>query len=274
MTLPPDIERAALLDWRLYPCARSRAGMFEGYLDAATPDLDALERWSREHPGCNWGVVPAGSGVWALDVDAPSPEHGADGVAALRGLCDRHGPLPPRPHGRSGGGGHLLVFRDAGHPIRAKTGTPAPGLDPRAGRNAFTIAPSRHRRGGRYRWVVAPWELEPPVAPDWLLEALRPPPAPPAPERPFAPSGDRALRHLDRACRAVVGAAPGGRNAALNRAAFSVGRWVGAGLLHERDAAAALYDAARSAGLGDPEIRGTLRSGLLAGARRPVEARP
>jgi hypothetical protein len=75
--------------------------MFEGYLDAATSDLDTLERWSREHPRCNWGVVPVGSGVWALDVDAPSQEHEADGVAALRGLCDRHGPLPPRPQAAS-----------------------------------------------------------------------------------------------------------------------------------------------------------------------------
>lgn len=272
--LHPDVARLAHLGWRLYPCAPSRKGMLKGYTDAATSDFCTLERWCREYPRCNWAVVPEGSGVWALDVDAPSPDHTADGVAALRGLCDRHGPLPPRPHGRSGGGGHLLVFRDAGHPIRAKTGTPAPGLDPRAGRAAFTIAPSVHRRGGRYRWVVAPWELEPPTAPGWLLDALGPPPAAPAPERSFAPTGDRALRHLDRVSRTVVCAAPGGRNAALNRAAFSAGRWVGAGLLHERDAAAALYDAARAAGLDDAEIRGTLRSGLLAGARRPVEARP
>jgi hypothetical protein len=71
----------------------------------------------------------------------------------------------------------------------------------------------------------------------------------------------------------VICATSGSRNTTLNQAAFSVGRWLGAGLLHERDAAAALYGAARFAGLDDSEIRATLRSGLLAGAREPVEVR-
>jgi hypothetical protein len=272
MPLHPDVARLASLGWRLYPAARRRAAKFGGYLDAATADLDTLERWSREYPGCNWGVVPAGSGVWALDVDTPSPDHDADGVAALRALCAMHGPLPPRPYGRSGGGGYLLVFRDAGHPIRAKTGTPAPGLDPKAGRNAFTVAPSRHRRGGRYRWVVAPWELEPPVAPDWLLQALRPPPAPPLPERPFFLTGDRALRRLDRACQAVVCAAPGTRNATLNRQAFAASGLVAAGALDHSTAVHGLYRAGRHAGLPDAECRATIRSGLQAGLRRAFGA--
>jgi Bifunctional DNA primase/polymerase, N-terminal len=156
--LDPDIERLAMLGWRLYPSTRSRKGMFKGYVRAATADLSTLDEWSRKYPGCNWSVIPQGSGIWALDVDVPSPDHVADGVAALRELCARHGDLPRRPHGRSGGDGHLLVFRDAGHPIRTKTGTPVPGIDPRAGRVPFTVAPSIHHRGGRYRWVVPPWD--------------------------------------------------------------------------------------------------------------------
>jgi len=273
MTLPRDIEHLALLGWRLFPSTRSRKGMFKGYGQAATADLDTLERWAHEYPGCNWSVIPEGSGIWALDVDVPSPDHAADGVAALRDLTALHGPLPPRPHGRSGGGGHLLVFTDTGAAIRTKTGTPAPGIDPRAGRVSFTVAPSRHRNGRAYRWVVAPWELNPPPAPDWLLQLLAPPPAKPLPPRPFIPTTDAARRALDRAYSKVTSAEAGTRNATLNAAAFRVGRWIGAGLLHEREAADALYSAGRAAGLEDVEIRDTLRSGFTAGAARPVEAR-
>ena len=192
MSLHPSIERLALLGWRLYPSARSRKGMFKGYVDAATSDLRILDQWSCRYPGCNWSVIPQASGIWALDVDIPSPDHAADGVAALRELCARHGDMPQRPHGRSGGGGHLLVFRDAGHPIRSKTGTPVPGIDPRAGRVPFTVAPSMHHRGGHYRWVVPPWDIEPPVAPAWLLQKLAPPPPPQFAANPTMPTEGRA----------------------------------------------------------------------------------
>jgi hypothetical protein len=178
MQLHPDVERLARLGWRLYPSTRSRKGMFKGYIDAATSDRSTLSQWAEQYPGCNWSVIPQGSGIWALDLDTPSLDHTADGVSALRELCNQYGGLPPGPHGRSGGGGDLMVFRDAGHPIRTKTGTPAPGIDPRAGRTPFTVAPSIHRRGGRYHWMIAPWDLDPPVAPDWLLKQVAPFPRP------------------------------------------------------------------------------------------------
>ena len=132
MTLHPDIERLALLGWRLYPASQySRAACIKNAADLATPDLDQLSRWSREFPGCGWRVVMQGSGIWALDVDVPSSDHAADGMAALAPLVAAHAPLPPRPTARSGGGGCALLFRHNGEPISGKTGTPTPGLDPR-----------------------------------------------------------------------------------------------------------------------------------------------
>src|SRR5690348_7022579 len=104
MILPQDILRLALLGWRLYPSTRSRKAMFSGYIQAATSDLATLEAWAWQYRGCNWAVIPQGSGVWALDVDIPSPSHAADGVAALQALCAENGSLPRCPHGRSGGG--------------------------------------------------------------------------------------------------------------------------------------------------------------------------
>lgn len=87
LALPSGVERLALLGWRLHPSSRfSRAACIRGAAQAATCDLDQLARWSREFPGCNWRVVMEGSGVWALDVDAPGPDHAADGIAALAAL--------------------------------------------------------------------------------------------------------------------------------------------------------------------------------------------
>ncbi|MDT8333014.1 bifunctional DNA primase/polymerase [Roseomonas gilardii] len=272
MSLHPDIERVALLGWRCVPAARSKKGLWKGFLDSATHDLEQLDRWSHEFPGCCWKVIPSGSGIWALDADVPGPEHAADGEAEMRRMVEENGPLPPRPHGRSGGGGHLLVFRDEGHPIRCKSGWPRPGLDPRAKRCAFTISPSRSY-AGPYRWAVAPWDVAPPVAPDWLLKAVAPPPEKPRPPVPFVPTTDAAMRALDRACGRLASAAPGTRNDSLNAAAFTAGRWVGAGLLHEVEAAAMLFQTARAVGQGEKEARDTIRSGLMAGAQRPMEAR-
>jgi hypothetical protein len=81
-----------------------------------------------------------GSGIWALDVDVPGPDHAADGVKALKELIAAHGPIPPRPATRTGGGGYTLFFRHEGEPISGKSGTPAPGLDlPRGTLSGRTI---------------------------------------------------------------------------------------------------------------------------------------
>lgn len=246
--------------------------MFSGYVDAATSEVATLRAWAAQYPTCNWSVIPKGSGIWALDVDVPSPDHAADGVAALRRLCARYGTIPKCPHGRSGGGGHLLIFRDAGHPIVTRTGTPMPGIDPRAGRVAFTVSPSIHRRGGTYKWLVAPWDHEPPVAPEWLLRQLAPR------EKTFMVrstvlTADRALHTLSRAVNCVQDAQPGQRNATLNRQAFTVGGLVGAGAIEESFAVAALYQAGRYAGLDDPEVRATIQSGIAAGRKLPFDGR-
>jgi hypothetical protein len=268
------LERVALLGWRLTPVWPNRAGCFKGYLQAATADLDQIDRWQHEFAGCNWSVVPEGSGVWALDVDAPSADHVADGVSALRAWEDQHGALPPHPHGRSGGGGHLLVFRDAGHPIKCESGWPVAGIDPRARRVQFTISPSRHRTTKRlYSWEAAPWEVSAPVAPAWLLKLVAPPAKPARPERPAILTEDRAAKILARAVDDVIRAAPGTRNAALNRAAFTAGGLSATGKLNERDAIFALYTAGRHIGLEDGETRQTIRSGFEAGAAAPMSER-
>lgn len=268
--LHPDIERLALLGWHCVPATARKKGMFKGYLDAATPDLDRLEAWSSEYPGCCWKVRPEGSGVWFLDVDVPGASHANDGASALRALCDLHGPLPPRPHGRSPSGGHLLVFRDTGRPIRRGSGIPAPGLDTLHVRLCPMVSPSK-RAGGSYRWVTAPWDIAPPVAPDWLLALLAPPPAPSRERRDFVASEGRALRALLKSAYVVADAPPGSRNFALLRRATLIGGYVAAGMIGHAEAERELIAAGVSAGQSRAEAQSTVRSGLKRGESRPLD---
>jgi hypothetical protein len=130
MTIHPDVERLALLGWRLYPVSQySRAACIKNAAELATYDLGQLDRWSCKFPGCGWRVVMQGSGIWALDVDVAGADHVADRATALADLVAVHGLLPPAPTTRSGGGGPVLFFSHTVEPIIGKTGTPAPGLD-------------------------------------------------------------------------------------------------------------------------------------------------
>ena len=276
MMLNRDVERLALIGWRLHPASRySRAACIKKAADAATCDLDQLARWSREVPGCGWRVIMQGSGIWALDVDVPSEDHAADGVKALSDLVAVHGPIPPRPTTRSGGGGCALFFRHDGEPIAGATGTPAPGLDPRRGRLAVTVPPSIHHRTRQpYRWLVAPWDVAPPPAPAWLLRLVAPPPEPAVPNAPTrlpdAPEGRRryALAALRHAADRVAMAGEGGRNSTLNRETFALMRFMAEGSLDAPEIATTMAYAGRQAGLLPYEVKATLTSALAAGARR------
>ena len=73
----------------------------------------------------------------------------------------------------------------------------------------------------------------------------------------------------------LTGVAPGGRNAALNRAAWTLGRWVAAGALDQAEVEDGLFDAAERNRLvaddGERQIWATIRSGLSAGLLQPVD---
>jgi hypothetical protein len=68
-----------------------------------------------------------------------------------------------------------------------------------------------------------------------------------------------------------------GRNNALNHAAWTLGHWVAAGALDQREVEDALYGAAERNGLvsdpkdGPRKTWATIRSGLSAGLQRPID---
>lgn len=114
-------------------------------------------------------------------------------------------------------------------------------------------------------WLISAGLLEPGTPPPTHAAAVSLPMT--------SPSDPAAARYAHAALRAEVDAvascAEGGRNHALNKAAFALEQLVAAGYLDAHVVADALTDAARHAGLGDAEIARTIRSGTRAGAERP-----
>lgn len=114
-----------------------------------------------------------------------------------------------------------------------------------------------------------------------LLDASTLPELPPAPRLPkvrrVRVSGNprRAQAYMDGVIRNLETVTRPGRNNALNGAAWTLGHWVVAGAVEQRDVEDALYAAAEANGLvaddGSRQCWATIRSGLSAGLQQPVD---
>ncbi|MEU4244045.1 bifunctional DNA primase/polymerase [Actinoplanes sp. NPDC026619] len=229
-----------------------------GLTDAST-DPRQIEMWWARWPSANIGLR---TGI-AMDVADIDSEEGRHGLTHLLG-----GFLPAGPRVRTGGGGWHLWFRPTGFGNRVHL---LPGLDWRGVGGYVVAPPSRHARGGDYRWVRRPGDHLP-AGPASLLALIEGPPPPSARHRPIAHPDRYATAALTAEADRVAAAPVGSRNDTLNRAAFALGRLVGAGLLDQGDVVRELDAAARRAGLGRAEVRRTIRSGLTAGRRMPIDA--
>jgi hypothetical protein len=267
--IPPDIEAVALLGWHVFPSSQySRAMCFEGAHDAATCDLDVIERWCWEYPGCNWRVTLGPSRLWALDVDVPGG-HKHDGVGNLQSWLVPFGGLPATATTRSGGGGYALFWSHQGEPLIGKSGNPVAGVDPLRGRQTVTIPPSIHITTKRpYEWLRPPWKFSTIQAPAFLLCALRPPPEPEHKPYPHLVGSEEsrnyAIKALQSAIGVVVRAPPGQANDTLNRESYSLARFVRSGVITESELQECLVAAARARNIPLREAISTIGSGLKA----------
>lgn len=234
----------------------------------------ALRCWS---PGDNIGVGCKANNLLVVDLDRHA--EGADGLKSFQTLCAEHRQAwPATLTVRTPTGGlHLYFWAPRGRALGNSAGKLGVGIDTRGpGRGSaggYVVGPGSVVDGRPY--VVAR-ELPIATLPDWLANLLDPPAPPPA-SAPVLPI--RADRYVTKVVQEEVqrvldaGAAGGGRNNALNRSAYYLGKLVGGGLLSEQEAESALYAAAESIGLvhytGERQVRATIRSGLSAGARRP-----
>ena len=232
-------------------------------LTDASVDPRRIEMWWQRWPAANVGLR-TGVLMDVADIDSPGGWHG------LRHLLG--GAMPAGPQVRTGGGGWHFWFRPLGYGNRVRL---LPGVDWR-GAGGYVIAPpSRHVERTTYYWVVGPG-AEPSEAPAALTELI----AGPDPPAPVSPARGGPIGHPDRYAAVALAAAAdrvarapvGTRNDTLNRAAFALGRLVGADLLDPALITGELSAAARWAGLGRAEAGRTIRSGLTAGRRQPFDA--
>jgi hypothetical protein len=234
---------------------------------AASTSPAQVRGWWRRWPTANIGLA-TGRRFDVLDVDGPT------GEAELRALI-KAGAIPRGgPLARTGGGGWHVLLAPTGTGNRVGL---RPGLDWR-GRGGLIVAPpSVHRSGRRYTWV-RPLGPALPKAPAGLRRLLTPPQPQRATLPPVAGPTGRAGRYahtaLEREARRVATAAPGTCNHTLNRAAFSLGQLVAAGLLEADQVRTRLLAAALAAPASGHRdrarrTRATIESGLAGGARTP-----
>ncbi len=204
-----------------------------------------------------------------LDVD------GQEGQRSLRALEELHSALPETLASATGGGGEQRLFRLADHLDLEVIGNSVrklgAGLDVRASGGQIVVAPSVHRSGRRYRWLIRAGLA---ALPEWLYELLAERPRrveawPPA----IRPHPDRLRRYgeaaLARGLSIVASAKSGTRNATLFREAVALAELVAGEVLDEQRVRRELASAARQAGLRSFEIRMTLVSAFRRGLRRP-----
>jgi Bifunctional DNA primase/polymerase, N-terminal len=269
--------------WHVFACAagRKRPALRQSWQDLATADPDQVRDWWSRQP-YNIGISCGPSGLVVIDLDVPrgtrpdgisQDEAAAGGTGTFARLCQRHGePYPPATFGvNTPSGGCHLYFAAARGLLRNSAGLLGPLIDVRAD-GGYVVAPGS--RIGQRAYTVR--DSSPPMPlPPWIAALLQDGAATtPASARRLPVLGRGlgtayALAALREETRRVATAQPGTRNDTLNRAGFSLGQLVAAGLLPPAAVITALGSAAARAGLPEGEARRTIRSGMAAGARKP-----
>ena len=253
----------------VFPCNREKRPITKNGFHSASTDPVLIKKWWKQNTTASIGI-PTGdkSGVWVFDVDSYKP-----GVTeALDNIIKANGPLPETKTQQTGGGGLQYFFRYPGFKIPSRNGYIAPGIDVKGDGGYVIIPPSGHPSGGQYKWID---ERPSADAPQWLLDLVTgEKPRKEAPQKPVNGNGSAyVLKALESECQNVLNALPDtNRNETLNKAAFSIGQLIAGGELYRGMAESSLFNAALSAGLSEPEIRKTLKSGLDAGERSPRTA--
>jgi hypothetical protein len=271
---------AAGLGWHVFPCApgSKRPALKGNWQDVATTDQDRIRSWW-SCQAYNIGIACGPSGLVVIDLDiasgrdpARSPGGPYSGEASLKLLCQVHGqryPAGTYTVDTPSGGCHLYFAAPAA-PVRNSAGKIGPRIDIRAD-GGYVVGAGSRTSAGTYaaRGDVLPLTMP---LPRWIARLLTSqPPSPQAAPLPLPGAQGRAyaLAALREETRRVAAAQPGTRNDTLNRAAFSLGQLVAAGLLPPLPVMTSLADAAACSGLPADEARRTIRSGMAAGAKKP-----
>jgi hypothetical protein len=243
----------------VFPCSPNSKVPFartNGSKDATT-DEATIRRWWESAPTANVAIATGSvSGLYVVDVDVPSSE-----VMPL---------LPTTWTARTRGGGWHYVYACA-EPL-PNTNKKAPNAvhadaDTRGEGGYILVFPSVVD-GLPYSWVN---DIDPAPLPAWIADRVRPKPETRMATRHMFQmvSTSWAGKALDEECDKVANTGEGGRNEALNRAAFKVGQIVAGGHLSAHQAAQSLDSAAAASGLPERERQATITRSLKAGMASP-----
>jgi hypothetical protein len=240
-----------------------------GFKNASTDEAQIRSWWVQfRYPDALIGLRTGKmSGLWVLDIDMKS---GVDGMAELKKLEAKFGPLPETHRVSTPSGGTHVYFRlPDGIELRNSAGKIAPGIDARAEGGYVIAAPSMMADGRAYEEMTDSNPEGSAFAPDWLIQLATSDGGQKATQK--IESRGWAYRLLARKCEEVIAAEEGSRNETLNKAAFAVGTLVGQEQLARDAACDALFDAARKSGLEEREAKATINSGLSSGAGQKAD---
>lgn len=275
----------AVRGWHVFPLApRGKTpATAHGFKDATT-DAEQIRRWWAANPQYNIGIATGeASGMFVVDLDGPEGLQSWQKLIAMCGGVDVE-----TLTFSTGGGGRHLVYR---WPLMAVSNRAKllDGIDIRGDGGYIVAPPSVHPNGQVYS-VINDCEIA--SAPAWLLNVLfddaelakarnkppseggKPQPARPSTNGHTRPTQRYAEVALDSECQRVRTAREGARNDTLNKASFSLGQLVGAGVLDEATVEYELTSAAVAVGLEERETLKTIRSGLEAGKAQPRQVTP
>src|SRR5437867_1126340 len=132
-------------------------------VENATTDVDTIRAWWKAAPYANVGVATGRvSGMSALDVDP-----GRGGNDSLAQAIREHGETPQTPTVESGSGGRHFWFKHPDTPLGGRKDF-LPGLELKTDGGYVVAAPSRHKSGKAYRWLISPEDAPLAEMPEWL----------------------------------------------------------------------------------------------------------
>lgn len=284
---PDRLLRAALWHARrglpVFPVhPNTKVPAVEEWEHQATTDTATITDWWNE-AAYNIGLATGPAGLLVIDLDRPKkptdvpPANLAAGITDGRALLDHlaavNGRIPRTWTVTTATGGTHLYFRQPdGQRLGNTAGRLGWKIDTR-GHGGYVVAAGSAVNGNRYRHQLIRRTAE---LPAWIAAALAPAEPAPAPQ-PAAQLHDATsygLAALTGELDTLLATAEGGRNDALNRAAFLLGQLIesgalGAGQIHDE-----LLSAAHQIGLSTTEAERTIASGVAAGIRSPRRSTP
>jgi RecA-family ATPase len=273
----------------IFPCGLDKRPLLAGWLTNASTDEGAIRRWWEKWPDALIGLPLKRLGLIVIDADRHKDNE--DGIEALRAIRAENGEWPPHPWTRTANNGEHHYFkqlpdREVGN---KKIG---PGLETRGFKTendgGYVIAPGSRLTNGR-GWQSgegSPSLLDSyragaiPTPPAWLVDRIgkrRLGARTNGSDAKARYGGSREAAYAQGALEGIAPelakAKPGGRNNALNAAAFRMGTMVVRGWIERAAVGDALTKACFANGLmnddGPDAVQATLASGLSAGEQEP-----